>query len=233
MDAAESTPLRPSGHHPAFLVYPCIYMITGTPVLLGSLIPALERTPIFMGVAGALLAATGLLDSALWSSIILFSNKDDIHNSGLDHFTFLRTPEGRTLGNIVLVQGGNENWKRASWHSKKKDQGWWRLGEHRNSSQASLTQQVLGHEQGIHLDIVTTVVVEGEVNDLEDIMTYIDLCVFRLPEVPVYHKHDDHCFTAVPFATTGKWNDSKALKRLRSAFIGGAIVPLSATSASS
>lgn len=162
MDAAESTPLRPSGHHPAFLVYPCIYMITGTPVLLGSLIPALERTPMFMGVAGALLAATGLLDSALWSSIILFSNKDDIHNSGLDHFTFLRTPEGRTLGNIVLVQGGNENWKRASWHSKRKDQGWWRLGENRNSSQASLPPQVLDHEQAIQLDIATTVVVEGE-----------------------------------------------------------------------
>lgn len=163
--ADDSTALRPSGHHPAFLIYPSIYMFTGAPLLLGSLIPALEAQPLFMGVAGALLAATGLLDSILWSSIILFSNRDDIRNAGLDGFTFMRTPEGRTLGNIVFVQGGgddkNNKWKRASWHSKKKHQGWGRLGD-RNSSQVSLPRDVLENEQhGIHMDIVTSVVVEG------------------------------------------------------------------------
>ncbi|ROW10622.1 hypothetical protein VMCG_01999 [Cytospora schulzeri] len=176
--ADDSTPLRPSGHHPAFLIYPCIYMITGTPIMLGSLITPLETDPRFMGVAGALLAATGLLDSLLWSSIILFSNKDDIRNAGLDQFTFMRTPEGRTLGNIVFVQGGGDNgnntttdgtnnndknnkWKRASWHSKKKHQGWGRLGD-RNSSQVSLPRDVLeGEQQGIQMDIVTSVVIEG------------------------------------------------------------------------
>ena len=160
----DGTPLRPSGHHPAFLVYPCIYIITGTPIMLGSLIKTLERSPVFMGASGALLALTGLLDSILWSSIIYFSNKEDMQNAGLDHFTFVRTPEGRTLGNIVFVQGGNENWKRQSWHSKKaKDQGWWRLGgDNRNGSQASLPRQLQEGDQGIQLDIVTSVVVEGE-----------------------------------------------------------------------
>ncbi|KUI73117.1 hypothetical protein VM1G_08752 [Cytospora mali] len=158
----DSTPLRPSGHHPAFLVYPCIYMFTGTPLMLGTLIPVLEKTPLFMGTAGALLAATGLLDSMLWSSIILFSNKEDIQNAGLDQFTFMRTPEGRTLGNIVFVQGGTDNkWKRASWHSKKKHNGWGRLGD-RNSSRVSMPQQLLENEQGIQMNIVTTVVIEGD-----------------------------------------------------------------------
>ncbi|KAL1856254.1 hypothetical protein Daus18300_010826 [Diaporthe australafricana] len=154
----DSTPLRPSGHHPAFLVYPCIYTITGTPLILGSLIPALERIPLFMGTAGALLAATGLLDSILWSYIIVFSDKADIRNTGLDQFTFMRTPEGRNLGNIVYVQGGQDKWKRQSWHSKK-DKGWWRLGD-RNSSQPSLPSQQAQAEGGIQMDIVTTVVVD-------------------------------------------------------------------------
>ncbi|KAG8167531.1 hypothetical protein KVR01_003220 [Diaporthe batatas] len=156
--ADDSTPLRPSGHHPAFLVYPCIYTFTGTPLILGSLIPALERIPLFMGAAGALLAATGLLDSILWSYIIVFSDKADIRNTGLDQFTFMRTPEGRNLGNIVYVQGGQDKWKRQSWHSKK-EKGWWRIGD-RNSSQPSLPSQQAQSDGGIQMDIVTMVVVD-------------------------------------------------------------------------
>lgn len=154
----DSTPLRPSGHHPAFLVYPCIYTLTGTPLILGSLIPTLERIPVFMGAAGGLLATTGLLDAILWSYIIVFSNKTDIQNTGLDQFTFMRTPEGRNLGNIVYVQGGQDKWKRQSWHSKK-DKGWWRLGDC-NSSQPSLPSQQAQSNGGIQMDIVTTVVVD-------------------------------------------------------------------------
>lgn len=108
-NSAPSTPLRPSGHHPAFLIYPCIYTVTGTPLILGSLIPVLERNPIFMGTAGGLLASTGLLDAILWSSIIVFSKREDMVNTGLDQFSFMRTPEGRTLGNIVFVQGGKSS----------------------------------------------------------------------------------------------------------------------------
>lgn len=159
------TPLRPSGHHPAFLIYPCIYGVTGTPLILGSLIPALERNVVFMGVAGGLLAATGLLDSILWSSIVLFSKKEDLADVGLDKFAFTRTPEGRNLGNIVLIQGGRTSDKRQhhrqSWHSKK-DQGWWRLGD-RNNSQPSLPQEHPPEmDDGIQMEIVTSVVVESQ-----------------------------------------------------------------------
>ena len=81
-----------------------------------------------------------------------------MRNTGLDQFTFMRTPEGRNLGNIVYVQGGQDKWKRQSWHSKK-DKGWWRLGD-RNSSQPSLPSQQPQSEGGIQMDIVTTVVVD-------------------------------------------------------------------------
>lgn len=164
----DSTALRPSGHHPAFLIYPCIYTITGTPLILGSLIPALERNARFMGAAGTLLAVTGLLDTILWSSIILFSKKEDLANTGLDQFSFMRTPEGRTLGNIVFVQGGEQandgRVRRQSWHSRK-DKGWWRLGD-RTSSPPSTSQEWNPENDngdwGIQMKIVTSVVVEGE-----------------------------------------------------------------------
>lgn len=180
-NAGPSTPLRPSGHHPAFLIYPCIYTVTGTPLILGSLIPILERNPIFMGVAGGLLASTGLLDAILWSSIIVFSRREDMVNTGLDQFSFMRTPEGRTLGNIVFVQGGKTSGgdgsggnaaphgpysndrqrRRQSWHSKK-EKGWWRLGD-RNSSQTNLTHERMPDvDGGIQMEVVTSVVVEGQ-----------------------------------------------------------------------
>lgn len=188
-DERNSTRLRPSGHHPAFLIYPCIYGITGTPLILGSLVPVLERNVPFMGMCGTLLGATGLMDALLWSSIILFSKKEYLVEIGMDKFAFTRTPEGRTLGNIVVVQGGsraagamidhdtfhnintggsiNENnnrHHRQSWHSKK-DHGWWRLRD-RNSSQRSFTtEQGPSHNDdggggGIQMQIVTSVVVE-------------------------------------------------------------------------
>lgn len=163
----DCTALRPSGHHPAFLIYPAIYGCTGTPLILGSLFPALEQNTYFMATAGSLLAMTGLLDTLLWSSIILFSKHEDLANTGLDEFSFMRTPEGRTLGNIVFVQGGDKSTERgahrgASWHSKK-NSGFWRLGD-RNSSRASIPRNWLAeHEsrnQGIQMEVITSVVVE-------------------------------------------------------------------------
>ncbi|KAJ4386573.1 hypothetical protein N0V93_009471 [Gnomoniopsis smithogilvyi] len=164
----DSTALRPSGHHPAFLIYPCIYTLTGTPLILGSLIPVLERNARFMGAAGSLLAVTGLLDTVLWSSIILFSKNEDLANTGLDQFSFMRTPEGRTLGNIVFVQGGDQGnerrVRRQSWHSRK-EKGWWRLGDRASISQSPSREwgpESDDGNRGIQMEVVTSVVVEGE-----------------------------------------------------------------------
>lgn len=164
----DSTAMRPSGHHPAFLIYPCIYTITGTPLMLGSLIPTLEQNPSFMGAAGSLLAMTGLLDTVLWSSIILFSKSEDLANAGLDQFSFIRTPEGRTLGNIVFVQGGDQGnerrHNRQSWHSRK-EKGWWRLGD-RADNPPSISQdwqpEYDDGNRGIQMEVVTSVVIERE-----------------------------------------------------------------------
>ncbi|PSR76245.1 hypothetical protein BD289DRAFT_177401 [Coniella lustricola] len=180
-DDRSSTRLRPSGHHPAFLIYPCIYGITGTPLMLGSVIPALENNVPFMGVCGALLGTTGLMDALLWSSILLFCKKECLAEIGLDKFAFMRTPEGRTLGNIVIVQGGsgaaggmdddgafskghagNRNTRGQSWHSKK-DHGWWRLRDRNGSQRSFSTEQNPGQGEssgGIQMQIVTSVVVE-------------------------------------------------------------------------
>lgn len=167
-----TTPLRPSGHHPAFLIYPCIYIVTGTPLMLGSLMPTLERSPAFMGAAGGILAATGLLDTLLWSSIVLFAHREDLRNTGLDRFTFMRTPEGRTLGNIVFVQGGggskstggshHHHHHRQSWHSRKKDKGWWPLGDRRDDQEPLSGEMQSEHHEGIQMQVVTSVVIERE-----------------------------------------------------------------------
>lgn len=115
-----------------------------------------------MGICGALLASTGLLDTILWSSIILFSKKEDLANTGLDKFTFMRTPEGRTLGNIVFVQGGKNNESRLdrqSWHSKK-EKGWWRLGDRHNEQASSSQERLPDMNDGIQMEVVTSVKVE-------------------------------------------------------------------------
>lgn len=162
-----STPLRPSGHHPAFLIYPCIYLIVGTPLMLGSSIPGLETSPAFMGFAGTILASTGLLDAILWSSIIFLSGKEDLANTGLDQFTFVRTPEGRTLGNIVFVQGGrgsavpDDRHHRHSWHSRK-DKGWWRLGDRNDQGLISQEQWADAGHDGIQMEVITSVVIEKD-----------------------------------------------------------------------
>lgn len=173
-DTNNGTALRPSGHHPAFLIYPCIYAVTGTPLIVGSLVPALERSPVFMATAGSLLAMTGLLDTLLWSSILLFSRSEDLERTGLDQFSFQpRTPEGRTLGNIVFVQGGggeSSAVQRQSWHSRK-ERGWWRLGERSVSGGGGGgfeargwpgDQGERGVQRGIQMEVVTSVVVEIE-----------------------------------------------------------------------
>lgn len=116
-----------------------------------------------MGISGALLASTGLLDTILWSSIILFIKKEDLANTGLDKFTFMRTPEGRTLGNIVFVQGGKNNnesrHRRQSWHSKK-EKGWWRLGDRQNEQASSSQERLPDMNDGIQMEVVTSVMIE-------------------------------------------------------------------------
>jgi hypothetical protein len=163
------TALRPSGHHPAFLIYPFLYILSAGPLAFSTLTPIANSVP-FSAFTGSMLAAAGLLDSLLWSSIVLFSRSEDLVATGLDQFIWLRTPEDRSFGNMIWVQGNvyRENERSRVSRGSRNGHGWWGLtSADRNTSQLSLRHDQgppggLGGEHGIQMDIVTTVVVEDE-----------------------------------------------------------------------
>lgn len=97
---------RPSGYHPAFLVYPFVYLVCITPLLIGRLciILGLDLGISFFAFAGSVSAGNGLLNSILWTSTLVFSAPEDVRASGLDQFSFLRTP-ARDYGHTVVISG--------------------------------------------------------------------------------------------------------------------------------
>ncbi|KAH7028100.1 uncharacterized protein B0I36DRAFT_385986 [Microdochium trichocladiopsis] len=99
------TKLRPSGHHPAFLIYPIIYTVVASPLTLGSITP-LENSTLFMITSATLLSSLGFFNALLWASTIIFSRRDDLVDTGLEYFSFMRTPSDRQYGNMIWVQGG-------------------------------------------------------------------------------------------------------------------------------
>lgn len=105
-----SDPLRPSGHHPAFLIYPLIYIVCATPLAVGRAMDMAGAGDTiglkYYGFAGALVASHGLLNVILWSTTVVFIGSRDARDTGLDKFKFMRTPHEREYGNMVWVQGG-------------------------------------------------------------------------------------------------------------------------------
>ncbi|KAK7961787.1 uncharacterized protein PG986_002612 [Apiospora aurea] len=97
----------PSGHHPAFLVYPFIYLLVTGPLATGRMLTmaGYDVSMKFYLFAGVLSAAHGFLNVALWSVCILFMDEKEQEELGLDRF--MRTPKERTYGNMVWIQGGN------------------------------------------------------------------------------------------------------------------------------
>jgi hypothetical protein len=99
------------GHHKAFLLYPVIYVICTLPLALGRIATmAGVDVPIsYFCTAAALITSNGWLDVLLWGVTrhrLLFSADVDTAETGLDTFTFMRTPAGRRYGNLVWVEGG-------------------------------------------------------------------------------------------------------------------------------
>ncbi|KXJ88460.1 hypothetical protein Micbo1qcDRAFT_207188 [Microdochium bolleyi] len=160
------TKLRPSGHHPAFLIYPLIYTFLASPLTLGSITP-LEYSTLFMTVAATLLASLGFFNALLWASTIIFSHNDDLVDTGLQYFAFMRTPSDRQYGNMIWVQGGaarpeddeaggggvvggGEDGNRRTGSAKGK---WFLLGRGRNGSDSEIplrVQQPLAGQQQQH-----------------------------------------------------------------------------------
>ncbi|KAI1652416.1 G protein-coupled glucose receptor regulating Gpa2-domain-containing protein [Daldinia decipiens] len=187
-----STQTNPSGHHPAFLIYPVIYILCTAPLALGRVV-SMSGTQVsiaYFCLAGAMIASNGWLDVLLFSTTrhsIIFNAPLDSEDMGLETFAFMRTPHWRRYGNMVWVQGGVHTSNREDGRqSKGRRRAVWGLGRLRESigwdgrdgrskngnsrwvggpgsgSQESLRGITRAAEAGIQMDTVTTVVVEVE-----------------------------------------------------------------------
>ncbi|KAI0842717.1 G protein-coupled glucose receptor regulating Gpa2-domain-containing protein [Hypoxylon sp. FL0890] len=182
---------QPQGHHPAFLIYPVIYVLCTAPLALGRVLTMSGRhvSIAYFCLAGAMIASSGWLDVLLFSTTrhsIIFNASPDSESTGLETFAFMRTPHWRRYGNMVWVQGGAQGssggdngqlvGRRTAWGLHKIGQlvrwrgrhgrsmngaGRW-VGGQASGSQESLRGITGTAETGIQMDTVTTVVVEIE-----------------------------------------------------------------------
>ncbi|TRX95250.1 hypothetical protein FHL15_003942 [Xylaria flabelliformis] len=155
-------------HHPAFLIYPVIYLICILPLAIGRVASMAKKEPPlpYFGFAGALAASNGWLDVLLFTTTrrsIVFGDDFGNEDTGIDTFTFMNSTPS-TFGNTIWVRGGREEQKHPSG-------GWWRiLGDPESTarkpsrlgkslSQTSLTPM---ERNAIQMEIITTVVVEDD-----------------------------------------------------------------------
>ncbi|KAG6364068.1 hypothetical protein INS49_009171 [Diaporthe citri] len=122
-------------HHPAFLIYPLIYVLCTMPLAIGR-IAAMTGVDVPLGLfcaAGALIVSNGWLDVLLWGTTrhtIVFGRLEDADALGLDTFDFMRTPSDRRFGNFVWVQGASDMPTGRSDEPTRRSRPWWRpVGE--------------------------------------------------------------------------------------------------------
>ncbi|KAK1957377.1 integral membrane protein [Colletotrichum sublineola] len=177
--APKTTPSN-AGHHPAFLIYPMIYILCTAPLALGRVISMTGREVSldYFCLAGAMIASNGWLDVLLFSTtrhVIMFNTSPDYEETGLETFAFMRTPSHRRFGNMVWVQGAGST--PLNHPSEEATGGWLRKffrkslwggdvkcerphrGAHRSISQESLRRRG-GNMEGIQMETVTMIVVE-------------------------------------------------------------------------
>ncbi|KAL1869333.1 hypothetical protein Daus18300_005545 [Diaporthe australafricana] len=132
----ESAPRINADHHPAFLIYPVIYVLCTMPLAIGR-IAAMTGADVPLELfcaAGALIVSNGWLDVLLWGTTrhtIVFGRLEDADALGLDTFDFMRTPSDRRFGNFVWVQGASDTQTgRPDGGSTRRSRPWWaRVGE--------------------------------------------------------------------------------------------------------
>lgn len=118
-------------HHPAFLIYPLIYVLCTMPLAIGR-IAAMKGIDVPLGLfcaAGALIVSNGWLDVLLWGTTrhtIVFGRLEDADALGLDTFDFMRTPSDRRFGNFVWVQGASDMPTGGADESTRRSRPWWR-----------------------------------------------------------------------------------------------------------
>ncbi|UNI22406.1 hypothetical protein JDV02_008297 [Purpureocillium takamizusanense] len=173
--AGPNAPQAELSHKPAFLIYPVIYVACTLPLALGRIatMAGLDVPIGYFCFAGGMIAFNGSFDCLLFGTTrntIIFAAPCDVdtEDTGIKTFAFLQTPS-REFGNMVWIQGGTgrgvrcmEDETAGGWWSWKRlrtttGPAWPRPPQHRNTSQESL------RGTAIQMDMVTTVVVEEEV----------------------------------------------------------------------
>ena len=187
---------RPTAHHPAFLLYPFIYLACTVPIGAVRLLTdsGYEVGYLPRVVAGALVALHGGLNVLLWTLTLIYLPTDQLDETGLSQF--MRTPANRQYGNLVWIQGASsrpnledgldpeQHPPRVNWFGRldqaksfcflSRAMSTTSHGSNRASSQISLrrpsrmsdVQPFLGPSNCIHMDTVTTVVEEPRQEDL-------------------------------------------------------------------
>ncbi|TEA11995.1 hypothetical protein C8034_v006952 [Colletotrichum sidae] len=123
-DRQPASPGSAGHHHPAFLIYPVIYILCTAPLALGRVVTMAGREVSleYFCLAGAMIASNGWLDVLLFSTtrhVIIFGAPLDSEETGIETFAFMRTPANRRYGNMVWVQGAGSV---ATTTKKKKQQ---------------------------------------------------------------------------------------------------------------
>lgn len=171
----ETVPNLQMNRTPTFLVYAVIYLACTLPLAIGRITAMAHKhvSTSYYCFAGSMIAANGLFDCIIFGSTrhsIVFGSINDVDtkNTGLETFSFMRTP-ARDLGNEVWIQGGKG--KSRSDLSAGVG-GWWPSLGKRNSKgpvasrirERNLSQESLRGEEhndmAIHMDVVTSMTVE-------------------------------------------------------------------------
>lgn len=151
---------EPSGHHPAFLVYPVVYLLSSGPITVVGLVSSagVRINLTWFLLVTALCSLAGLLDAILWSTTIVFSSSDDLKATGLENYDFMRTPS-RIYGNMVWVEGAARH-RPGSRAESINDRKWWRLNGGEDSPSSTGPQARPIDDNAILMDTVTSVTVD-------------------------------------------------------------------------
>ncbi|KAK6850139.1 G protein-coupled glucose receptor regulating Gpa2-domain-containing protein [Apiospora arundinis] len=188
--AGGATGNLPSGYHPAFFIYPFVYVVCTIPLAVVRLSQSMSGsgdgkqrdTDGYYCFAALMVASNGLWNTILWLTTMFISTPEDIHQAGLGTFAFMRTPEWRKFGNMVWISGpmskgvklGGKGGRNS--HHNEGPWWWWRMGgETRLRDSASSTQGPSQEEfphcedNGIQMNVVTTITVEEALDREKDV----------------------------------------------------------------
>ena len=108
----------PSGYHPAFFIYPFVYIACTIPLAtirikqsiqenrgVGGGPAVRELDSAYYCLAAFMASSNGLWNAVLWLTTMFVSTPEDIRHAGLGAFAVMRTPEWRKFGNMVWISG--------------------------------------------------------------------------------------------------------------------------------